>query len=718
MPKQKSVIGSPSNSLQSNGGNLYGLCKDLDKFTRYFIVKAVQVIVQSRLGGGHKMKTDCRPSGNDWFNINISDIVEISDKTKAVLNTEGISVKLNWRVCCEISLKTNDGSKVVLEHWIISNKSYLNSNQKLSNSGQASPKSYMTTRCSNTHLTSSNNSNGASPLSTINTSTSRARTNLFGSSSRNRLNSIGDGSSDGNLVPNKLLMGVTNENVDMKPSTSCFTLSSAQTANNNCHSDSNNSITSSPSTYSLNTTNANNSTQNHQLPASNNSPLTSQQKTQTSNGSTTTNKTSANSSIYTIYNRMSLLLKTLLTTTHVVPAYRLASRTSQTDTCVICYRVYNVPRPSSSFRSSIEDINSTNSESPNKRSLTSTASLGSLDIREFVGPDELEHFCPILKLGSVKTDVSEIDISVCYRTDIRGSNFLSKSHKSKDVYNRILDEDCLTAAKQLLAGNECSNEKRYNQERHFKNGSQNSLNNGRSFSNNQRTLDFLDQPLKPAFAYVSNNGLDRNNDSPAPSERTNAPSNGSELSNGCDLIESAFDGLLKNKYSPNDDDLIDIASNALNKSPISNGNQSTLRNGAVNANRSNTSANAQSEPIQVPGSRRRNQADHHSSLTPGSTPKSLTDSYVFVDLNPPFASDEQNDINSFFHGPSPSFSNGSSNLKDIEELTSQLATFEANASQIDDFVDNMCASEDDEEERDENGNRDQEFHLCPNMGHV
>lgn len=401
MPKQKSVIGSPSNSLQANGGNLYGLCKDLDKFTRYFIVKAVQVIVQSRLGGGHKMKTDCRPNGNDWFNINISDIVEISDKTKAVLNTEGISVKLNWRVCCEISLKTNDGSKVVLEHWIISNKSYLNSNQKLNNSGQGSPKSYMTTKCSNTttqhnNLTSSNNSNGAPPLSTINTSASRARTVLFSSPSRNRLNSIGDSSAGGDnnfISNNKLLMGgVTNENADIRPSTSCFTLLGAQLANNNCQSDSNNSITSSPSTYSLNanTTNANNSTQNYQMPASNNSPLTSQQqKTQTLHSSTTSNKTSANSSIYTIYNRMSLLLKTLLTTTHVVPAYRLASRASQTDTCVICYRVYNVPRPNSSFRSSIEDINS---ESPSRRSLTSTASIGSIDIREFVGPDELEHF--------------------------------------------------------------------------------------------------------------------------------------------------------------------------------------------------------------------------------------------------------------------------------------------------------------------------------------
>lgn len=692
-------LGSPSSTLQVNGGNLYSLCKDLDKFTRYFIVKAVQVIVQSRIGG-HKLKTDCKPSGNDWFNINISDIVEVSDRTKAVLDSEGLSVKLNWRVCCEISLKTNDGSRVVLEHWIISNKSNLNSNQKLNSSGQASPKGYIPNRSSNTHLTSSNNSagGGASPLGTINSSTSRIRTGTFTSTSRTRLNSIDDSDGETNFTTSRPLASGTNENAEIKPSTSCFTLSSPQ-MNINQLAEGNNLITTSPSVNSLNNNNVNttNIIQDHQATAGSNSS-TSQQQTQSTQNSTTTNKTSASSSIYTIYNRMSLLLKTLLTTTHVVPTYRLASRTSQTDSCVLCYRVYTVPRPT--YRGSIEDIDSNlnHSESPNRRSLTSTCSLGSVDIREFVSPDELEHFCPILKLGSIKTDVSEIDVSVCYRTDIRNSNFIPKSFKSREMYNKMMDEDCLVAAKQLLAGNDFLRDHRMNQEHHnhsTKNGR--FMNHERVESANQGTLDFLDQPLKPAFAFANVTAIENQNGKSADDAQSK------NLANGCDLIESAFSSLLRTKCSPNNDDLIDVASNALTKPSVGEQQPEVVaQRDDLRANGSLKSANAQSEPIQVPKNRGRNHLEHHTSLTPGSTPKSLTDSYVFVDLNPPFASDEQNDINSFFHGPSPSFTNTSSSLRDVDELTNQLATFEANASQIDDFVDNMCASEDDEEANDEN----------------
>lgn len=427
------------------------------------------------------------------------------------------------------------------------------------------------------------------------------------------------------------------------------------------------------------------------------------------------------------------MLKTLLTTAHIMPAYRMASRTTQNDSCVICYRVYTVPsRQGLTSRGSIEDINSNfnYSESPSKRSLNSTSSLGSADIREFVSADELDHFCPILKLGSIRTEINELDVSVCYRTDIRSSGYLLKSPRSRDVYNRILDEDCLTAAKQLLAGNDVGlrGDTRHGRDQHYyyKSGSCNSL-NGHQDNNNrgsnaggeQKTLAFLDQPLKPAFAnasencllleqlgcYNNNSGGNQNHSKTTPSKLITSQPDG--------LIESAFESLLQknedyerkgsneNNSTKTTDGLINIASEAINsrlgqqKQQVSN--KLTSSNGC-------RSTNAQSEPIQVPMGNARiksNQQDQNNarlSLTPGSTPKSLTDSYVFVDLNPPFASDEQNDINSFFHGPSPSFTNGLSSLKDVEELTSQLATIEANASQIDDFVDNICASEDEEDD--------------------
>lgn len=40
--------------------------KDLDKFTKFFALKAAQIIIQSRLG--EKVQTQCKPqtTGKDW----------------------------------------------------------------------------------------------------------------------------------------------------------------------------------------------------------------------------------------------------------------------------------------------------------------------------------------------------------------------------------------------------------------------------------------------------------------------------------------------------------------------------------------------------------------------------------------------------------------------------------------------------------------------------
>lgn len=670
-----------ANGLQANTANLNNLYRDLDKFTRYFIIKSVQVIVQSRIGSNKRLKTECKPTGNDWFNINITDIAEVSDRTKAALDTEGFSVRSNWRVCCEISLKTNDGGRVILEHWIISNKSNFNSSQnQLSsklNNNSASPKTQsLANRSSPVHLTSSNG--GISPLNANNSTNNRVRYATFSSTTtRTRLNSIDDCSGDKNSSTNKLLVGTNNENFDIKSSISCFSLTTTpasygidQTAT---------SATAAAAAITTNSTNATTITASPSitsLPNNQAHNAISQQQQQQHQG----NKTGPTSSIYTIYNRMSLLLKTLMTTTHIVPAYRLASRTPPGDSCVICYRVYSSPSSScltnnnktnpTPAKGSIEDISYTNIESPTKRS-SSTSSFGSVNIREFVAADELDHFCPILKLGSIKTEVNELEVSLCYRTDVKNSNHLMRSPLLRDRYNKFADEDCITAAKQLLAGNNLTNQDDETDDS-FE-APDNNQNNDKN-----EALDCFDQPLMPAFAAKEQNKTDKTVQDP-----------------NLVIIDTAFDVLLQVKESESSEDITSNNNNNLNGTVKLN--KPTCK---IMSNGHGRSTNTPSEPIEVPqaGPFRSKPIEFCQNLSAGSTPKSLTDSFVFVDLNPPFASEEQNDINSFFHGPSPAFSNGFDNLKDVDELTNQLAVIEANASQIDEFIDNICVSEDEDEQ--------------------
>jgi hypothetical protein len=88
-----------------------------------------------------------------------------------------------------------------------------------------------------------------------------------------------------------------------------------------------------------------------------------------------------------------------------------------------------------------------------------------------------------------------------------------------------------------------------------------------------------------------------------------------------------------------------------------------------------------------------NKTTTHLSCSPGC---SSLDSFVFVDLKPPFAPDDQSELGSFFNGPSPSF--GECSLaEEMEDLTAQLALMESNAQQWDQFVDSInLKSEEDE----------------------
>ncbi|XP_056647844.1 autophagy-related protein 13 [Diorhabda sublineata] len=92
--------------------------RELDKFTKFLALKCTQIIVQSRLG--EKVSTNCRPqtTGTDWFNLNISDLPDVLAETKRVLNGEILSSKLP--LCVEISLRTSEGDRMVLENWCLS----------------------------------------------------------------------------------------------------------------------------------------------------------------------------------------------------------------------------------------------------------------------------------------------------------------------------------------------------------------------------------------------------------------------------------------------------------------------------------------------------------------------------------------------------------------------------------------------------------------------
>ncbi|XP_052276973.1 autophagy-related protein 13-like isoform X2 [Dreissena polymorpha] len=92
--------------------------KDFDKFTKFFIYKCVQIIVQSRLGEKIKSRSKHVSSGSDWFNIAIADNNEVEKEAKKVLSNQ--TSTLGQTVCIEISLQTCEGDTMVLEIWHIS----------------------------------------------------------------------------------------------------------------------------------------------------------------------------------------------------------------------------------------------------------------------------------------------------------------------------------------------------------------------------------------------------------------------------------------------------------------------------------------------------------------------------------------------------------------------------------------------------------------------
>jgi len=93
--------------------------KDLDKFTKYLSMKAVQAVVQARLG--EKSNAPSLPDtseGTSWYNLAIRDIPEVLSETKKAMS--GQLPAPGRPLVIEISLKTVEGDSLVLEWWRMS----------------------------------------------------------------------------------------------------------------------------------------------------------------------------------------------------------------------------------------------------------------------------------------------------------------------------------------------------------------------------------------------------------------------------------------------------------------------------------------------------------------------------------------------------------------------------------------------------------------------
>ena len=91
--------------------------KDLEKYTKFFIFKAVQTIVQSRLGERLKTRSKDVSTGSEWFNLAIADIQDVQIEIKKAL--DGLRILPHPPICVEISLKTSENEWMIMETWCI-----------------------------------------------------------------------------------------------------------------------------------------------------------------------------------------------------------------------------------------------------------------------------------------------------------------------------------------------------------------------------------------------------------------------------------------------------------------------------------------------------------------------------------------------------------------------------------------------------------------------
>ena len=120
MSSRKKTDSERSSSSNAGGG---GEQKEVEKYIKFFTLKALQSVINSRTGS--KSNTKCNPTakGLDWFNISLPE----SDANRKFQSTarEQFGKKvagLYKPICLDIVLKTSEGSYTVLETWQVASK--------------------------------------------------------------------------------------------------------------------------------------------------------------------------------------------------------------------------------------------------------------------------------------------------------------------------------------------------------------------------------------------------------------------------------------------------------------------------------------------------------------------------------------------------------------------------------------------------------------------
>lgn len=131
------INGSPAGTFSLNNPITSGkfLSKHdretLLQYTKHFTRKAVQIVVQARLGDKKPTKSRVYAHNTDWFNLSIKDLAQITNMTKLYLgNVESLFNSSPF--CIEISLKTPENQTMILETWcILFNDQIVDSSQKV-----------------------------------------------------------------------------------------------------------------------------------------------------------------------------------------------------------------------------------------------------------------------------------------------------------------------------------------------------------------------------------------------------------------------------------------------------------------------------------------------------------------------------------------------------------------------------------------------------------
>jgi len=95
--------------------------KEIEKYIKFFVLKALQAVVSSRIGIHNK--TRCRPAakGQDWFNISLHECEANKRLQSKIRELFGKRIPtLTTPICLDVVLRTFEGSFIVLETWQLS----------------------------------------------------------------------------------------------------------------------------------------------------------------------------------------------------------------------------------------------------------------------------------------------------------------------------------------------------------------------------------------------------------------------------------------------------------------------------------------------------------------------------------------------------------------------------------------------------------------------